>query len=38
MVAGLLERLGVAAEAYTQGDYPVHTPIDGSQIASSTLR
>ena len=37
MVAGLLERLGVAAEAYTQGDYPVHTPIDGSQIASVKL-
>jgi len=33
----LLERLGVAAEAYTQGDYPVHTPIDGSQIASVKL-
>ena len=27
----------VAAEAYTQGDYPVHTPIDGSQIASVKL-
>ncbi len=37
MVAELLERLGVAAEAYTQGDYPVHTPIDGSQIASVKL-
>lgn len=37
MVAGLLERLGVAAETYTQGDYPVHTPIDGSQIASVKL-
>ncbi|HDS1056964.1 MULTISPECIES: aldehyde dehydrogenase family protein [Pseudomonas] len=37
MVAGLLERLGVAAEVYTQGDYPVHTPIDGSQIASVKL-
>ncbi|MFG0410941.1 aldehyde dehydrogenase family protein [Pseudomonas sp. NY5710] len=37
MVAGLLERLGVTAEAYTQGDYPVHTPIDGSQIASVKL-
>lgn len=37
MVAGLFERLGVAAEAYTQGDYPVHTPIDGSQIASVKL-
>ncbi|MPS98771.1 MAG: aldehyde dehydrogenase family protein [Pseudomonas sp.] len=37
MVAGLLERLGVAAEAHTQGDYPVHTPIDGSQIASVKL-
>ncbi|WP_043203675.1 L-piperidine-6-carboxylate dehydrogenase [Pseudomonas putida] len=37
MVAGLLERLGVAAEDYTQGDYPVHTPIDGSQIASVKL-
>ena len=37
MVAGLLERLGVATQAYTQGDYAVHTPIDGSQIASVTL-
>jgi aldehyde dehydrogenase (NAD+) len=37
MVAGLLDRLGVAAEAHTQGDYPVHTPIDGSQIASVKL-
>ena len=37
MVAELLERLGVAAQAYTQGDYAVHTPIDGSQIASVTL-
>lgn len=37
MVAGLLERLGVAAQAYTRGDYAVHTPIDGSQIASVTL-
>ncbi|MFB4394689.1 MULTISPECIES: aldehyde dehydrogenase family protein [unclassified Pseudomonas] len=37
MVAALLERLGVAAEAHTQGDYPVHTPIDGSQIASVKL-
>ncbi|NIF18982.1 aldehyde dehydrogenase family protein [Pantoea sp. Cy-639] len=37
MVAGLLERLGVAAAAYTQGDNPVHTPIDGSRIASVKL-
>ena len=37
MVAALLERLGVAAQAYTQGDYPVHTPIDGSQIATVKL-
>ena len=37
MVAGLLERLGVATAAYTQGDYPVHTPIDGSQIAAVKL-
>nr|WP_314875078.1 aldehyde dehydrogenase family protein [uncultured Pseudomonas sp.] len=37
MVAALLERLGVAAQAYTQGDYPVHTPIDGSQIAKVKL-
>ncbi|MBC3466081.1 aldehyde dehydrogenase family protein [Pseudomonas sp. RW10S2] len=37
MVAALLERLGVAAADYTQGDYPVHTPIDGSQIASVKL-
>lgn len=37
MVAALLKRLGVAAEAHTQGDYPVYTPIDGSQIASVKL-
>jgi len=37
MVAALLERLGVAAQAYTQGDYPVHTPIDGSRIATVKL-
>jgi len=37
MVAALIERLGVAAQAYTQGDYPVHTPIDGSQIATVKL-
>lgn len=37
MVAALLERLGVAAAAHTQGDYPVHTPIDGSRIASVKL-
>lgn len=37
MVAALLERLGVAAADHTQGDYPVHTPIDGSQIASVKL-
>ncbi|WP_312934451.1 aldehyde dehydrogenase family protein [Pseudomonas sp.] len=37
MVAALLERLGVAAEAHTRGDHPVHTPIDGSQIASVQL-
>lgn len=37
MVAALLERLGVAAEAYTHGDHAVHTPIDGSQIASVQL-
>ena len=38
MVAALLERLGVAAQTHTQGDHPVHTPIDGSQIASVTLQ
>ena len=37
MVAALLERLGVPAQAFTQGNYPVHTPIDGSQIASVKL-
>ncbi|MBA1189098.1 aldehyde dehydrogenase family protein [Pseudomonas entomophila] len=38
MVAALLERLGVAAQTHTQGDHPVHTPIDGSQIALVTLQ
>jgi len=37
MVDGLLDRLGVQASAYTNGNYPVHTPIDGSQIASVHL-
>ena len=37
MVAELLANLGVAKSAYTDGNYPVHTPIDGSQIASVTL-
>lgn len=34
MVDGLLDRLGVPATAYTHGNHPVHTPIDGSAIAS----
>ncbi|EIK97302.1 aldehyde dehydrogenase family protein [Pseudomonas sp. M47T1] len=37
MVDGLLQSLGVATTAYTHGNHPVHTPIDGSQIASVTL-
>ncbi|UVJ46235.1 aldehyde dehydrogenase family protein [Pseudomonas sp. LS1212] len=37
MVADLLKHLGVAETAFTNGNYPVHTPIDGSQIASVTL-
>ncbi|MCV4264374.1 aldehyde dehydrogenase family protein [Pseudomonas capsici] len=37
VVANLLESLGVAKSAYTEGDYPVYTPIDGSQIASVSL-
>ncbi|MFK8329105.1 aldehyde dehydrogenase family protein [Pseudomonas sp. BJa5] len=37
MVDGLLDRLGVPASAYTQGNHPVHTPIDGSAIASVHL-
>ncbi|WP_296247256.1 aldehyde dehydrogenase family protein [Pseudomonas sp. UBA4194] len=37
MVDGLLESLGVPATAYKGGNHPVHTPIDGSQIASVTL-
>ncbi|MHA6198256.1 L-piperidine-6-carboxylate dehydrogenase [Pseudomonas wadenswilerensis] len=37
MVDGLLARLGVPASAYTNGNHPVHTPIDGSVIASVHL-
>ncbi|MGY4491732.1 L-piperidine-6-carboxylate dehydrogenase [Pseudomonas sp. TE3610] len=37
MVDGLLQSLGVATSAHTHGNHPVHTPIDGSQIASVTL-
>jgi len=34
MLNDLLTRLGVDAALYQQGDKPVHTPIDGSQVAS----
>ena len=37
MVDGLLESLGVAARAFKDGNHPVHTPIDGSRIASVSL-
>lgn len=37
MVAALLKRLGVAEQAHSRGDHPVHTPIDGSRIASVEL-
>ena len=37
MVDGLLESLGVAARAFKDGNHPVHTPIDGSQIATVSL-
>ncbi|MBD8615926.1 aldehyde dehydrogenase family protein [Pseudomonas putida] len=37
MVDSLLESLGVAASAFKDGNHPVHTPIDGSQIASVSL-
>ncbi|MGE8391292.1 MAG: aldehyde dehydrogenase family protein, partial [Pseudomonas sp.] len=37
MVDGLLDRLGVPATAYTHGNHPVHTPIDGSAIAAVHL-
>ncbi|WP_460421001.1 L-piperidine-6-carboxylate dehydrogenase [Pseudomonas sp. ZL2] len=37
MVDGLLDRLGVPTTAYTHGNHPVHTPIDGSAIASVHL-
>lgn len=37
MVDGLLKSLGVPASAYTHGNHPVHTPIDGSAIAAVTL-
>jgi len=34
MVAALLDRLGVNPALYQSGKQPVHTPIDGSRIAS----
>ena len=37
MVDGLLSRLGVSTQAVENGNYPVYTPIDGSQIASVSL-
>ncbi|SDG30930.1 aldehyde dehydrogenase (NAD+) [Pseudomonas benzenivorans] len=37
MVDGLLSRLGVSAQVVENGNYPVHTPIDGSQIGSVSL-
>lgn len=38
MIDGLLQRLGVPASAYQNGNHPVYTPIDGSQIAAVTLQ
>lgn len=38
MIDGLLESLGVAPGAYQGGNHAVHTPIDGSQIASVNLQ
>jgi len=37
MVAALLERLGVDPRLYQQGDYAVHTPIDGSRLGTVQL-
>ncbi len=37
MVDNLLASLGVERSAYTMGSHPVHTPIDGSRIASVRL-
>ena len=34
MVAALLDRLGVNPALYQQGNQPVYTPIDGSQIGA----
>lgn len=34
MVAALLDRLGVNPALYQSGKQPVHSPIDGSRIAS----
>nr|GFD54649.1 hypothetical protein [Tanacetum cinerariifolium] len=34
MLNDLLSRLGVDPALYQKGDKPVHTPIDGSQVAS----
>nr|WP_279653445.1 aldehyde dehydrogenase family protein [Pseudomonas morbosilactucae] len=37
VVADLLVRLGVNKSAFSDGTYPVYTPIDGSQIAAVSL-
>ncbi|GAC1039967.1 aldehyde dehydrogenase family protein [Pseudomonas sp. No.117] len=37
MSKALLERLGVPAQHYTQGEHRVHSPIDGSQLGSVAL-
>ena len=37
MSKALLERLGVSAQHYTQGEHRVHSPIDGSQLGSVAL-
>ncbi len=38
MVASLLDKLGVDPQRYQQGSHAVHTPIDGSQIATVRLQ
>ncbi|WP_137887048.1 aldehyde dehydrogenase family protein [Pseudomonas sp. 2FE] len=38
MVASLLDKLGVAPQRYQQGSHAVHTPIDGSRIATVQLQ
>ncbi|GKW47795.1 L-piperidine-6-carboxylate dehydrogenase [Halomonas sp. NCCP-2165] len=38
MIDAIMQRLGVRAEQYRQGDYPVTSPTDGAEIGRVTLQ